>query len=59
MDHPTPAFAKLKPDSAKFYPAMSRDWMRVVSSNDLGVRVDLGGGKERFVSWLHIETKEE
>lgn len=51
--------ARLRPERAKFYPGIDRDtWWPAVTSDELGVRVDLGT-REQFMFWIDVETREE
>ena len=64
MSPVTPAFAKLKPDRARFYPHIAKDkWWRVIGSNELGVRVELShplsSHHELFLFWQDIDNKQE
>ena len=58
MSLPTePKFAKLRPERAKFYPAVNREtWFPVVKVDDLGVRVALRN-RELFVFWADVEVR--
>jgi len=52
-----PKYAKLRPERARLYPGVDRAaWFPVVSSDDLGVRLDLGK-RQQFFFWADVEVQ--